>query len=437
MTVLANTLIPETRIGGLMTAGFLVLGIGFGGMTAWAALAPLHSAVMAPGVLVPESGRKTIKHTTGGIIGEIMVREGATVTAGQVLLRLDATEADARLEVLSASWNDALAAHARLTAELLEKPEIAWPEALADKAATSAAAKSMENQKALFSVRRSQREAATALIRERILSLNAEGKSLDEQRRFLGAEKALIEQEIGMFQSLLARGNSPKTKLLDLRKEESRLQARDRELAARVAETGQKVTEAEAEIVARQEELREKVVTDLDKARSEVARLSEEIRDAANQLAHRDIKAPEDGTVVGLGHLAIGGVITPGEAILDIVPGEQTLLAETRLQPQDIEAVSVGMPARVTLTAYDTRTIGTLEGTVDYVSADRLTDPATHQPYYLTRIRLAGGNAHEVHNFRILPGMPVEAKILIQARTPLDYIISPITRSYDKAFIGQ
>ena len=154
-----------------------------------------------------------------------------------------------------------------------------------------------------------------------------------------------------------------------------------------------------------------------------------------NRLAKRDIRAPDDGVVVGLGHLAKGGIISPAEPIMDIVPDEAGLIVEVHVAPKDIEALQPGLPAKLTLTAYDTRTVGRLDGTVESVSADRLTDPVTHLPYYLTRISLKDATAHDVHHLRILAGMPVEAHILTRSRTALDYLISPITHAYASAFI--
>lgn len=429
--------IPKTSIRGLLLAGGIILTAGVGSMTAWAALAPLHSAVVAPGVLVPETGRKTVKHTEGGIIGEVMVREGDAVERGQVLVRLDPSEARARLEVLSEDWLTQIALHARLNAELLEHPSIEWPEALLESTDDPKFAKLMRTQEELFAVRKGQIAQELALLNERVASLRAEAESLGEQRGFIEAELALLRQEIGNTERLAANGNAPKARILEQRKEEARLQGRDRELAARIAEARRAAVEAEAEIAQRRDERLEKILTELNAVRAEASKSAEMRRDAANRLANRDIRAPEDGLVVGLGHLAPGGVITPNEAILDVVPAEEPLLVEARVRPQDIEAVTPGMHTRLTLSAYDTRVIGTMEGTVAHVSADRLIDQATQQPYFMARIRLADATPHLVKSLRIMPGMPVEAQILVSPRTPLDYIVDPIMQSYNKAFIQQ
>ncbi|WP_207458472.1 HlyD family type I secretion periplasmic adaptor subunit [Azospirillum sp. SYSU D00513] len=440
MTSLAalRALAPDTRVSGLLTGGFLVLAVGFGGMTAWAGLAPLHSAVSASGMLAPETGRKIVKHSDGGQIQQILAREGDRVKAGQILMRLDATEAATRLEVLTASWLDAMALEARLSAELFERPAIEWPEELVKRRSASLAVrKLMDNQETLFQVRRAQLKTEATLIEERIATLGEQTKSLQGQREFLAREIALIEDDLRITKQLLERGNATRTKLVEQQKEEASQKGRDRELEAKIGQTKQALVDAKGELVQRQADFREKVLIDLEKARGEVPKLAEQIRDAANRLANRDIKAPDDGTVVMHGHPAVGGTITPNEPVLDIVPDERALLAEVRVQPKDIKSLTLDLPVKVELTAYDTRVVGSLDGKVVYVSADRVQDPNTRQDYYLARIRLEGADPHQVHNLKIKPGMPVEARILLSARTPLDYLVQPLKTSYVKAFIQE
>ncbi|HEY0835970.1 MAG TPA: HlyD family type I secretion periplasmic adaptor subunit [Azospirillum sp.] len=433
-------LLPETSVRNLLAGGAAVLAVGMGGMTAWAALAPLHSAIVAQGALAPETGRKTVKHSEGGKIGEILVRGGDTVKAGQVLMRLDATEAETRLEVFTAQWLEMLALEARLQAELFDREAIEWPAELVKRRAASAAVgKLMDNQLTLFEVRRHQLKTEERLIGERVDTLRDEGESLAQQRGFQTRELKLVQEDMRITQGLLDRGNSTRTKLVELQREEARLMARDKDIEARIAQTKQQAAEAQGDWVKRRNDFREKVLIDLDKARSETARLAEQIRDAANRLANRDLKAPDDGVVVMNGHPAVGGTIVQNEAVLDIVPDGRALLAEVHIQPKDIKSVTVDLPVQVQLTAYDSRVVGSLDGTVEYVSADRIVDPVTRQDYYLARIRLKDENteAHQVHKLTIKPGMPVEARILLSARTPLDYLVTPLSQSYLKAFVQE
>ncbi|WP_051341466.1 HlyD family type I secretion periplasmic adaptor subunit [Azospirillum halopraeferens] len=431
-------LIPETGVRGLLLGGCAVLAIGFGGMTAWASLAPLHSAVSAAGALAPETGRKVVRHPDGGEIAEVLVREGARVEAGAVLLRLDSTEAATRLEMLTGSWLDALALKARLTAELLDHDAIEWPpELLERRDRDTAAAKVIENQQTLFEVRRTQMETEERLIEERVATLDREAVSLGEQRAFLTREIELITDDLRITADLLKRGNATRTKLVEQQKEEARLRGRDHELEADIARIRQQSVEARADVAKRRNDFREKVLVELEKARADAARFAEQIRDARNRLANRDIKAPDAGTVVMHANPVAGGMVAANEPILDIVPDSRDLLAEVRVQPRDIKSVFPDMPVEVTLTSYDSRVIGSLDGRVEYVSADRMTDAASRQDYYLVRIRLDGADPHQVKNLTIKPGMPVEARIILSARTPLDYLITPLANSYNKAFIQE
>ena len=433
-----RALVPDTRVSGLLAGGFMVLAVGFGGMTAWAALAPLHSAVMASGALAPETGRKVVKHTETAQIDEILVKEGDKVKAGQTLMRLDSTEAVTRLQVLTTSWLDTLALEARLTAELFEQPTIEWPDDLAKRrSANRAVEKTMGNQETLFQVRRNQLDTEAKLVKERVATLNEEVKSLEEQRKFLAREITLIEDDLRITQGLLNRGNATRTKLVEQQKEEARLKGREHELEAKIAQSKQAAVDAQGDLVRRRNDFREKVLVELERARGEVVKLAEQIRDAANRLETRAIKAPDDGTVVMHSHWAVGGTITANEPILDIIPDERALLAEVKVQPKDIKSLTVDLPVKVQLTAYDSRVVGSLDGTVTYVSADRIMDPITRQEHYLARIRLKDSDPHSVHNLTIKPGMPVEARILLSARTPLDYLVQPLSHSYVKAFVQE
>ena len=433
-----RALVPDTKASGLLAGGFMVLAVGFGGMTAWAALAPLHSAVMATGALAPETGRKVVKHTETAQIDEILVKEGDRVKAGQTLMRLDSTEAVTRLQVLTTSWLDTLALEARLTAELFEQPNIEWPDDLAKRrGANRAVEKTMGNQENLFQVRRTQLETEAKLTSERVATLSEEVKSLEEQRKFLAREIALIEDDLRITQGLLNRGNATRTKLVEQQKEEARLKGRDHELEAKIAQAKQAAVDAQGDLMRRRNDFREKVIVELEKSRGEVVKLAEQIRDAANRLETRAIKAPDDGTVVMHSHWAVGGTITANEPILDIIPDERALLAEVKVQPKDIKSLTVDLPVKVQLTAYDSRVVGSLDGTVTYVSADRIMDPVTRQEHYLARIRLKDSDAHQAHNLTIKPGMPVEARILLSARTPLDYLVQPLSHSYVKAFVQE
>ncbi len=246
-----------------------------------------------------------------------------------------------------------------------------------------------------------------------------------------------MDAELAVTEGLYGKGNATRTKLADQRKEQVRLKGRDRELEAAIAKARHQAAEVKAEQMSRINDFRERVLTDLEKARAESSKLAEQIRDAANRLASREIRASDHGAIVMHGHPAAGGTVAPNEPILDIVPEDRELLAEVRINPNDIKSLTLGLPVKVQLTAYDSRVVGSIDGTVEYVSADRVSDPSTRTDHYLARIRLEDADAHTAAGLAIKPGMPVEARILLSARTPLHYLIQPLSQSYLKAFIQE
>jgi len=427
--------VPPTDIRGQILAGLAIVAVGMGGMGGWAALAEIHGAVIAQGQLVPETGRKSVKHSEGGIVGEVLVRDGDTVRAGQVLLRLDSVTASARLEALTSDWLTKTAMEARLAAELAEADRIEWPAQLTGPQLPPSVAKLVADQEGLFAARVAQRTAEQGLLRERVGALEAEAGHLEQQRGLVDAELGFLRQELAVTRQLADRGNAPRIKVIDQQKDEVRLLARSQELGARSAQIRQMIAEARTEVGRKAEERRERILNDLNTVRADLARLVEERRDAENRLRTRDVIAPDDGVIVGLGSRVAGSVIGPGETIADVVPASQPLIAEVKVEPRDIRDVAAGLPVHVSLSAFDTRTVGAVPGTVVQVSADLLTEPHTQRSSYQVRIQLDLEQAKLPPDIRLVPGMPVDAQILMSSRTPLDYLLSPILTAYRNAFV--
>lgn len=425
--------LPPVRIGRSLALGLVTVAVALGGIGGWAALAPIHGAANAPGVLVPASGRKTIRHPEGGLVTEVRVRDGDRVSTGQVLLRLDDVAAAARLDALTADIAVRLATEARLVAERDGTTTPVWPIELLARRGSPDVERILADQSDLFAARAAQASAEERLFAERAASLEAEAEHLALQQAHGVRELAVVRQEIEATRQLLERGNAPRSRLFEQQKEEARLLARDAELAARRTQLRQQAVETRAELRRRKDERREKVLADLQALRADLARQVEDRRDALNRLRTREIVAPEAGTVVGLGARVAGSALGAGEAVADIVPAGDALLAEVRVEPRDIRDVHVGLSARLAVGALNTRVVGTLPGTVVHVSADRVEDPQTRHMAYLVRIRpdepvaLPPGVA-------LVPGMPVDAQILLSARTPLDYLLAPIVQAYHRAF---
>ena len=428
--------LPSVRIDTfrLIVAGTLVVAVGCGGLFGWAAAAPLHSAVVAGGMLVSKAGRKTVKNTEGGVLSEIRVAEGDRVKAGQVLLKLDPVELQARMDGLVSRQRSDMIEIPRLEAELYSKTSFEIPAALTETQSVPEVAKLIADQKRLFELHMAENAREAELLKQRVTALNTTAATLQDQRHLLTRETGLNEQELAGVQQLYEHGNATKPRLFELQKESAHLTARDRELAGQIAQTNQQSVESTGEAVRRAHDQHEKMQQQIESDKAELVKVNDEIAETANRLANREVRAPLDGVVVGLAALGKGTVLGAGEPIMDIVPDDSGLVVEIHVAPNDIEALQPGLPAKVTLTAYDSRVTAPLEGTVEQVSADRLTDSTTHAPYYLTRISLNGATAHAVGPLRILAGMPVEAHILTAPRTALAYMVGPLTKAYDTAF---
>ncbi|MFN8721489.1 MAG: HlyD family type I secretion periplasmic adaptor subunit [Rhodospirillales bacterium] len=426
-------LLPPVRVGRNVAAGLLTVALAVGGIGGWATFAPIHGAANAPGVLVPASGRKTVRHPEGGLVVDVGVRDGDRVSTGQILLRLDDVAATARVDALNADIAAKLATEARLVAERDGAAAPSWPIELLSDAATPAVRRILADQSDLFASRAGQLLADERLYAERAQSLDREAEHLADQQAHGVRELAVVRQEIAVTRQLLDRGNAPRSRLFEQQKEEARLLARDAELAAKRTQLRQQAIETRAELRRRKDERRERILADLQALRADLARQVEDRRDALNRLRTREIVAPEAGTVVGLGARIAGSALGAGEAVADIVPAGDALLAEVRVEPRDIRDVHVGLPARLSVGALNTRVVGTLPGTVVHVSADRVEDPQTRRMAYLVRVRPDEPTALPQGTV-LVPGMPVDAQILLSARTPLDYLMAPIVQAYHRAF---
>jgi HlyD family secretion protein len=428
----APKILPPVRAMRSVVAGVVTVALAVGGIGGWAAFAPIHGAANAAGVLVPASGRKTIRHPEGGLVADVRVKDGDVVSAGQVLLRLDDVAATARVDSLSVDIAAKKATEARLVAER-DGVSPDWPADLLVGSTVPDVARILADQANLFATRTAQLAADAALLGERALALETEAEHLADQQAHGARELAVLRQEIDVTRQLMERGNAPRLRLFEQQKEEARLLARDAELSARRTQLRQQAVEARAELRRRQDDRRERVLGDLQTIRADLARLGEERRDALNRLRTRDVVAPETGTVVGLGARVAGSALGANEAVADIVPSNDLLLAEVRVEPRDIRDVRAGLSARLSIGALNTRVVGSLAGTVVHVSADRVEDPATRHMAYLVRVRPDEPVALPP-GVTLVPGMPVDAQILMSARTPLDYLIAPITQAYSRAF---
>jgi HlyD family secretion protein len=407
----------------------LVFFLGFGG---WAVTAPLRGATVAPATVAPESHRKTIQHLEGGIIREFMVREGSTVAAGDVLLRLDDTQLRAEMAQLQTRLVSRRAELGRLKAEQAGAAEPAFDDDLREAARSrSEVAEALAAEITQMRVRRASLASQIAVLTRRAAGERETIAGHEASIASYGEQIALIDEEIRTVEALLQKGLERKPRLLTLLRDHSELVRATAASRSDIARAREAIAQAKEEIRALIETRGAEVAAAMVEAQTEAAELKEEIGAGFDKLARTWIRAPSPGTIVNLRFKTQGGVVGPGEAILDLIPDEDRLVLEARVAPNDIDDVEVGLAAQVHLVAYRQRSLPQIEGVVDYVSADRLADDKTGESYYAARISIAREQLAALGPQIVLtPGMPAEALIMMRERTLFDYLLAPVADTF-------
>lgn len=419
----------------ILAGAWLVIGL-FGFLGVWSALAPLASAAIAPGKVILSGNHKTIQHLEGGVVDEILIREGEAVKAGEPLIKLNETAARARMELHRKQWLASKAAEARLIAERDKKEELTFPEEIQDAKNDPEVSEILESQRRLFESRVATIKSQIGLLGKQREQFRKEIGGLESQITAASRQIELLEEEIEAVMTLLRQGNAQKPRLLALQRQQAQLKGAKGEYQAAISRAEQAIAETELQMVNVENEFQNQVATEMREVVERVADLQERIKASDDVLQRIVIGAPLSGIVTDLQIHTIGGVIRPGDKIMDIVPIDE-LVVETQVSPQDIDVVHAGLEARVRLTAYKARAVPPLTGTVTQVSPDRFEDPKTGMAYYKARIQISDEELAEHDNLQLTPGMPAEALIVTGNRTVLGYLMDPITTSFRKAFREQ
>ena len=418
-----------------IVVGCIIIVLFFGALGGWAALAPLESAAIAPGEVTIDTKRKTIQHLEGGIIGEILVRDGDVVTAGQVLIRLDEIQSRAELELLQGRYITASAVEARLIAERDGSKDIAFPDWLLDRLIEPEIIETVSGQVNIFTSRQESLTHQTLILRQRIAQFGEEITGLEGQIKAEDVQLKLIAEESDDVRKLVESGLARRPRLLALEREAAALEGRRSQNSAGIARAKQSISEADLRISELATAMINEVVQLLSETQAVLFDLTDRIRASEDKLARTEVRAPIGGIVVDLQVHTPGGVIAPGAPLLDIVPSDEPLVIEARIDPGDIDVVRTGLEAQVRLSAFNQRNITPIPGVVTYVSADRLNDERTGAVYYIARIKLEDKDVHEaLQGAELQPGMQAEVMIATGARTTLEAIISPISSSFNRAF---
>jgi len=415
--------------------GCVIIALFFGALGGWAALAPLESAAIAPGEVTIDTNRKTIQHLEGGIIGKILVRDGDIVAAGQVLIRLEKIQSHAELELLQGRHITASAIEARLIAERDGRMEVSFPEWLLDRLEEPKVIDTVAGQMNIFASRQESLDHQTKILLQRIAQFEEEITGLEGLIAAENVQLKLIAEEIKDVRHLVELGLARRPRLLALEREVAALEGQRSQNLAGIARARQSILETELRISELHTELVNEVVQLLSETQAELFDLMDRIRASGDKLIRTEVRAPIGGIIVNLQVHTPGGVIAPGAPLLDIVPSDDPLVIEARIDPGDIDVVRPGLDAQVRITAFSQRNMTPIPGIVTYVSADRLDDERTGIGYYVARIKLAEKDiAEALLGAELQPGMQAEVMIATGARTALEAIISPLSSSFNRAF---
>ena len=409
----------------------LVLVIGVGG---WAATAVISGAVVASGSIVVDSNVKKVQHLTGGIVGELRVRDGDRVRAGDIVVRLDETVTRANLAIVTKGLDELTARKARLESERDGSDTIIFPAQLLAGAGDPDRAVAMDSERKLFNLRRTARNGQKAQLRERIAQFQEEITGLIAQQDSKAKEIALLERELAGVRELWKQNLVQLTRLTALEREAARLDGERGQLIAAAAQAKGKIAETTLQILQIDQDIASDVAKELREVDGKIGEFIERKVTAEDQLKRTDIRAPQDGTVFQLAVHTVGGVITAGDPIMLIVPDADNLSVEVKVNPQDIDQLQLNQKAILRFTAFNVRTTPEIEGTVTRISADTSTDQRTGQSYYTVRIAMAADQVERLGDVKLLPGMPVEAFVQTGDRTMFSYLMKPLHDQFVRAF---
>jgi HlyD family secretion protein len=413
----------------------LLLAVVLGG--GWLTLVPLAGAVVVPGNLVVQSDVKAIQHPTGGIIAEIKVDNGNHVAAGDLLVRLGATQVKAAMQTIGKQLNEQQARIARLVAERdgLEQPD--YPSELTSHMDDGNVRAVIASENSLFKARLSARQSQKDLLQGRVSQFNDEIGGMQAQSDSKSKQIDLINGELAGVQDLYDKHLVPLTRLTTLQREAARIDGERGQLVSSVAETKSKIGEAQLQIVKTDQDFRSEVVKDLGEAQAKEGELAEKFVAARDQLNRIEVRAPNSGTIHQLAVHTIGGVIKAGETIMEVVPDSDELQVEAHVQPKDIDHVHMGQAAFVRFSAFNQRTTPQLSGQVSFVSPDTTADPKSNATFYTVRIVLSEDQRHRLGSSQLMPGMQAEVFVQTGKRTMLSYLMKPLTEQLRRAFVEE
>tara|TARA_Y100001936_G_scaffold204148_1_gene207454 strand:+ start:291 stop:1595 length:1305 start_codon:yes stop_codon:yes gene_type:complete len=398
---------------------------GFGGI--WATTAPIDGAASGAGEVTVRSYSKIVQHLEGGIISNIFVENGARVSQGDPILEIDNTQFMAQLEMANSLYIARRALESRLRAERDELAQINFPFDL--NSSGEQAGIEIQAQEEIFRTRRSRLEGSVAVLEQRVEQLQSRIVGLVGLKESKERLARSYNEELADVSELLTQGFSDKNRLRDLERNIATLNGEVAELLASISTTEVEIGEARLQILQQQKEFQNEVVTQLGAVQTELNESIERVNALEDTVARTIVRAPDSGIVNGLQVHTIGGVVSPGMRIVDIVPAEDDLIVEVQLSPNDIDRVQIGQEATIRFSTFGTTSVPTVYGEVITISADSFTNEATGISYYLARVEVDPESMEDLGELTLMPGMPSEVFIATGARTLMEYLFKPFSNA--------
>lgn len=406
--------------------GWWIVVAGVGGFLLWASLAPLDKGVPLSGTVTVSTNRKAVQHQTGGTIEDILVQDGDVVKAGTVLVRMNSVQATANAEMTRVQYFTARAAEARLIAERDGEKVITFPSELESVKNDPRVANNIDMQQHLFNSRRMGIESELSAIDENISGLKLQNSGLEESRDNKKQQLEFLSEQLGGMRELAKEGYVARNRLLELERTYAQVSGAISEDIGNIGRGRQQIAELKLRRMQRQQEYQKEVRSQLSDIQKEAEALAHKLNGLDYDLANVLVKAPVDGTVVGINVFTRGGVIAPGFKMMDIVPSEDALDVEGHVPVHLIDKVHPDLPVELIFSAFNRNLTPHVPGIVTHVSADRFVDEDTGLPYYKLRAKVAPEGMKMIADLQIRPGMPVELFVKTGERTMMNYILKPI-----------
>lgn len=423
----------NTDAGAQTRLGWLIAIAGVGGFLVWASLAPLDQGVPVSGTVTVATNKKAIQHPTGGVIGEILVNEGDTVKAGQPLVKMNDIQARAQADIARVQYFAARATEARLTAERDGKQSVAFPPDLESAKNDPRVSSSISLQNQLFATRRSAIQSELAAIDENLAGLELQSRGAQDS---LGSQKQqviFLKEQLDGMRDLAKDGYVARNRLLDLERAYAQINGSISENFGNIGRSKRQISELKLRRAQRQQEYQKEVRTQLSEVQKEAEALKMRLVSLDFDLANAVVKAPADGTVVGMNVFTNGGVIGPGFRMMDIVPSEDKLVVEGQVPVNLIDKVHPDLEVDLIFSAFNQNLTPHIPGVVTFVSADRMVDERSGAPYYKMKAVVTPAGMKLIEHLQVRPGMPVDLFIKTGERTMMNYLLKPLTDNFKAA----